>query len=1075
MKKALTRSLIAFFLAGIGISYSQITGDLRGSVVDGSGSVIPGTKVSIKSLETGQVRATEVSNDGVFNFSLLKIGQYEVSAEATGFRKATAQSEVKTGEISTVRFTLEVGSISESVEVTADAVVLLDTENSQLQTSIIGDKIQEIPVARNPNNFAITAPGMAPVSSNNSFLGSGSFNSNGGRGRGNNITVDGITATDVSVTGTGGPIDPLNFASIKEVKIITNNFSAEYGRNSSAQVLYVTKNGTNELRGEVFEYFRNNTLNARPFFDTSGTTNKLRQNEYGYSIGGPLLIPKIFNGKNRVFWQTDFQQQKIRGEGQSLIANVPTPEQVAGITDPSSRALFEQYQIPSDPSKRLQTSGPNTTNFWQYAIRGDINLSERDSLWFRYSQAESVAAATSLTFVGTNLPGFGAQSAGRPRQATGAHTHLFGSSAVNEFRFGFGQSDAGFAIDTPYPLGPRIQFADGSVNSFGVWEGLPQGREQRTYQFNNNFSYVTGRHNLKFGGEWYYLQADSTFDALTRGLIVFANFADFQQGIPVQFQQRFGDSARLNRVKNFFAFAQDDFKVTRNFTLNLGMRMEWAGGPFETRGMTSNLYFENQTSYGAAGAGPFGLLETGKPSFNSNTNWAPRIGFAWSPGSGKTVIRGGYGIAYDFIFLNPITNQRFLPPFIVTGSLTGKESFTGNNSLAAILAGTSTIQTTTAATAGKLSETTLNFGALSPIIDPNLRNPQVHQWNFGLQREQFGIVWKASYVGTKGNYLLRSQDINFIANRPAPATSFADETARLSEFQSAFRAMSGTTSRTSNRIDGRYNTINRLENSANSNYHAFQFEAQKRIGSTLLISANYTFAKSIDDGSDALNVLEGDSPTQQNPADNRNNRSASQFDLRHRVVIMHSWEPGWFKGSSNWAVKNLMGNWIFSGITTFRTGFPVSLLSGSRQGIDATNIFGGGGSVRPNASGPINFNPKPAGSEGSYSGTTTDPNNQAISTYAQNLGLSQPLLGNFGSLARNALRLNGERNFDWTIAKNFSISDRARFQIRGEFYNLFNNTSFLEIDRIITSPNFGNYTEVSQDPRMIQLVARFVF
>ncbi len=1077
MKQILNRSLIVFFLflAAMNISFGQITGDLRGSVADGSGSAIPGAKVTLKSLETGQVRTAEVGGDGTFSFPLLKIGLYEVNAESTGFRTSSAQAEVKTGEISTVRFALEIGSISETVEVTADAVVLLDAENSQMQTSIVGEKIQEIPVQRNPNLFAITAPGTAPVSSNNSFLGSGSFNSNGGRGRGNNITVDGISATDVSVTGTGGPIDPLNFASIKEVKIITNNFSAEYGRNSSAQVLYITKNGTNELRGELFEYFRNNILNARPFFDTSGTTNKLRQNEYGYSIGGPVLIPKIFNGKNRVFWQTDFQQQKIRGAGQSLVANVPTPEEAAAITDPSARALFDQYQIPTSSSRRLQTAGPNTANFWQYAIRGDINISERDSVWLRYSQADSVAASTSLTFIGTNLPGFGAQSAGRPRQATGAHTHLFGSAAVNEFRFGYGQSDAGFSIDTPYPLGPRIQFGDGSVSSFGVWEGLPQGREQKTYQFNNNFSLVAGKHNFKFGGEWYYLQADSTFDALTRGLLVFANFADFQNGIPTQFSQRFGDSARLNRVKNFFAFAQDDFRITRNLTLNLGMRVEWAGGPYETRGMTSNLYFENQTPYGIAGAGPFGLLETGKPSFKNNTNWAPRVGFAWSPRGGKTVIRGGYGVAYDFIFLNPITNQRFLPPFIVSGNLTGKDSFTGNNSLAAIMAGTSTIQTTTAATAGTLSQSIRNFGALSPIIDPNLRNPQIHQWNFGIQRDQFGVVWKATYVGTKGNYLLRSRDINLVANIPAPATSFADEQARLSEFSAVNTALSGSTTRISNRIDGRYNNITRLDNSANSNYHALQLEAQKRIGSTFLLNANYTYAKSIDDGSDALGVLIGDGSTQQDPLNNRNNRAPSQFDLKHRVVIMHSWEPEWFKGSSNWAVKNLIGNWVFSGITSFRTGFPVTLVSGARQGIATSTLFGGGGDVRPNVSGPISFNPKPSGSEGSYSGTVRDTNNQAISTYAQSLGLSQPLLGNTGTLGRNSLRLNGERNFNWTIAKNFSISDRARFQVRGEFYNIFNNTSFLEINRNITNPNFGNYTNVSQDPRWIQLVARFVF
>ena len=171
------------------------------------------------------------------------------------------------------------------VEITT-AVARIDIENSQLQTSITGQAVQEIPVGRNPNLFALSAPGIAPVSANNSFLGSGSFNSNGGRGRGNNLMVDGITATDVSVTGTGGPLGPLNFSSIKEVKIITNNFSAEYGRNSSAQVLYITKGGTNALHGELYEYFQNDKLNARSFFDRSGSPSIIRANTYGFEVGG---------------------------------------------------------------------------------------------------------------------------------------------------------------------------------------------------------------------------------------------------------------------------------------------------------------------------------------------------------------------------------------------------------------------------------------------------------------------------------------------------------------------------------------------------------------------------------------------------------------------------------------------------------------------------------------------------------------------------------------------------------------------------------------------------------------------
>lgn len=1054
--------------------FAQITGELRGTILDPSGAAVPGAKITLRSTETGESRMQATDTEGRFGFTLLRIGSYEVKAEKDGFRAALGAATVLTGEIASVRLSLEVGQVTETVQV-SDSAALLDTENAQLQRSFSGQSIQEIPVGRNPNLFALAIPGVAPVSANNPFLGSGSFNANGGRGRGNNITVDGITATDVSVTGTGGTLNPLNFSSIKEVKIITNNFSAEYGRNASAQMLYITKNGTNDLHGELFEYFRNDKLNARPFFDTTGKTNILRRNEFGWSLGGPVMFPKLFDGRNKAFWYTDYQGLKTRGAGATRIARVPTPAQIAGITDPTARALAQQYSLPSSASGQIETAAPNKTDFWQYALRGDFNFGTKDIVWVRYSQADNVQASSGLTFIGSNLPGFGATSQGKPRQATAAHTHLFGTSAVNEFRFGFGQSDSGFPIDTPFKLGPRITFQDGAVNSFGVWEGLPQGREQRTYQFNDNFTLVRGRHNLKFGGEMYYLEADSVFDALFRSVITFANFADFQRGVPAVFQQRYGNSVRANRVKNFFAFAQDDWKISRNVTLNVGIRMEWAGGPTEAKGLISNLNLDNRSAYGAAGSGALGLLETGKPSFRSNSNWGPRLGFAWNVGgSNKTVLRGGYGIAYDFIFLNPITNQRFLPPFIVTGVVSGQTSFVGNNSLSNLVAGTAQVQRETAAQAGSLATNVLNFGAISPAIDQGIRNPQVHQWNLGLQRDQFGVIWKASYVGTKGNYLMRSRDINFIANGPAPAANIADETARLAQFQTAFAAQNGGATRASNRIDPRYNGVIWVDSSANSNYHGFQFEAQKRFSKSFLMNANWSWAKSIDDGSDVLGVLINDNSNQQDPRNNRDNRAASQFDLRHRFAIMHQWEPQWFRGSSNWAMKNLVGNWGFTGISSFRTGFPVTLDSGARRGINPLTVIGGGAQVRPNATGAVNFEPKPAGSAGSPVGLNSDPLTR-ISAYAERLGLSQPLLGNFGTMGRNVLRLNGERNFDWTISKNFDVTERTKIQVRAEFYNIFNNTSFGEVQRIITAPDFGQYNVVGQDARIIQLGARFVF
>jgi outer membrane receptor protein involved in Fe transport len=1068
------RAAAALFglVLGFGVAEAQITGSVTVTVVDPQGRGVPAAKTALRSVETGSERAAQTDDEGRFTFNLVQIGSYEVRVEASGFRVALAAAEVKAGEITSLRLPLEVGTVSETVTVAA-AVALLDVENSQMQVAVVGRALQELPVGRNLNLFAITAPGTVPVSANNPFLGSGSFNVNGMRGRGNNITVDGITATDISVTGTGGTLTAVNFSSIKEVKIITNNYSAEYGRNVGSEVLYLSKNGTSEFHGELYEYFRNDKLNARSFFDRSGKAAVNRWNQFGYSIGGPVLIPGLYNGRNRTHFYTDLEQVKVRGASAPRIARVPTPEMIAQVTDPTSRSLLEQYKLPSSGSGSIEAQASETTDVWLWSVRVDHNISNRDVLWARFNPASSLAGGAGLTFIQSNLPGFGARSENRPKYAMLAETHYFGS-ATNEIRFGFGQSKPNFPINTPYPMGPRIQFSNGVVDRFGVWEGLPQGREQRTYQFWDNFSVVRGAHNLKTGLEYYQLAADSVFDALFRPLITFADWPAFVSGTPLSATQRFGNSVRENRVKNTFAFFQDDWKATRNLTFNLGVRYEWSGGPMEKNGMISNLNFANQTAFGAAGSGPFGLLELGKPSFNSNSNWGPRVGFAWSPGSRKTVIRGGYGIMYDFVFLNPITNQRFLPPFIVTGTVTGAASFTGDNSLARIVAGTSAFQTATRAQAGSLSTSVVNFGAISPAINQDLRNAQAQHWNFGVQHELFGVVVKASYVGTKGNYLPRSRDLNLIASPVAPATSTADETARLSQFQTAFQRLNGTPTVRSNRIDPRYNAVVFVDSSANSNYHGFQLEVLRRVGSVQL-STNYTVGKAIDDGSDVLGVLINDSPNQQNPLDNRNNRAPSQFDIRQRLVLTHIWSLPWLKNASNPFLRHILGGWNFAGITTFRTGFPVTLDAGGRRGIDPLTVLGGGAAIRPNVVGPVAVNWVPTGSAGAPQGTVNPDGVSPISSYANSLGLSQPLLGNFGTLGRNALRLNGERNFNWNVYKQFTIAERRYLEIRAEMYNAFNNTSFQDVNRNIANPAFGTYTTVGQDYRIIQMAARLVF
>ncbi len=1058
---------------------AQITGEVRGQIADSTGAVISNASVTLRNVATGESRSQTSNDQGYFAFALLPIGTYEVRAEAAGFRTALTRVEVRSGEISSVRFAMEVGQVTETVTVEA-AASKLDLENAQIQTGFVGQAIQELPVARNPNLFAITAPGTAPVSSNNPFLGSGSFNTNGGRGRANNVTVDNITATDISVTGTGGPLGPLNFSEIQEVKFITNNFSAEYGRNASSQLQYITRSGTNDIHGEAYNFLRNDKLNARPFFDRSGKTNVVRYNQFGYVVGGPVLLPGVYNGKNRTFFFTSFEGVKLRGAGATRIAQVPTAAMLAQVTDPTAKALLERYKLPaatgvSGNTGTVEQAAPNITDSWQWAVKGDHNFSEKHRLNARYGSFKSTTASTSLAFVGGNINGFGANSRNDPKQLSVAYTTVVSPTVVNEARFGYGWSAPDFPVQNPDFMGPRITFANAQVASLGTWEGLLQGRNQRTFQWLDQLSVTKGAHNLKFGADVFYYRANSYFDALIRPVISFASWDDFAIGRPLSYQQRFGDSVRANRVWNHFYFFQDDWKVNRKLTLNLGVRVEVAGGPREANGIISTLDSSCREPIGIAGTGPFGCFALGRPAFNTSTNWGPRFGFAYAINE-KTVVRGGYGMAYDFIFLNPITNQRFLPPFMPTAVISGAAGFTGGNTFAALVAGNAPIQQETRAQVGQIPQNVRNFGNMSPLIQQNLRNPQVQQFSLGIQRElPYGMVWKGTYVGTAGHYLQRSQNIN-LTNDPRliPATSVADETARLATFLDIQTLQAGNAARPSNRIDPRFNVVQLLESSSNSIYNSFQMDISKRYSSGYLWNVAYTYGRSIDDGSDSLGVLVNDGPVQQDPRNNRDNRGVSQFDIQQRLVIVHSWELPFGKGISNGVLRKIVHGWGFSGITSFRSGFPITFISGPRRGVSVLSLIGGG-DVRVNATGAFNFNPIPTGREGAPAGTINPDGAQAISAYANSIGLSQPLLGNFGGVGRNSHRLNGERNFDWTFFKNVHVRERMRIQFRAEMYNIFNNTSFLEANRNISNTAFGQYVTVAQDARWMQMALRFVF
>ncbi len=1044
-RAALALSLLAF------PALAQITGDLVLNVTDPSGASVTNATVTVKSVSQGSTRTLQTDAQGVARFSLLNIGDYEIRVEAAGFASATTRTVVNAGAVRELKTALEISATRQEV-VIEEASVVIATTNSQMQSNVESKAITQLSLPNGVLSLAGTTPGVIPVSARNPFLGQGSFNSNGGRGRGNNITIDNANATDVSTTG-GAGIGTVPLDAIKEVNVISNNFNAEYGRNASAQFQIVTKSGTNEYHGSLVEFFKNDKLNARDYFDRSGKAATLRDNDWVAQGGGRIVRDKLF------FYGT-YEQQKIRGSGGTRIATVPTSAQVAGITNAAARQLFTAAQGVASDSGTVSSAAPLGSNSVAYSAKVDWNFSSRDTLSGRYAYQKSDSKSPGLTFISSNLPVNGASSTNKPQTVALNYTRVQSASMVINNIATFGRSLPNF---TPLATitAPSIQFQNG-IAELGSWSGIPQGRTQNVY---NNLTTVTktlNSHTLKFGYNIERIQANSIFDSNVRGTLIFATFETFQQGTPVQYSQRFGGSIRGNRVWNHGLFVQDDWRAARHLTINLGLRTEIAGGVSEVNNLISNLDLNSQQALGGAGTGALGSIAVGGKAFDNNTNWGPRLGFAWNPNGGKWSVRGGYGLTYDFIFLNPITNLRFAPPFMYNFSTT---DFTGANSLANIVAGTAPFQQVGRATVGNFGTTVRNFGSISPV-DYAMKNPQVQQWSLNIERQLgSGFVGRVGYVGTKGNFLQRARPINTVQpGLVVPATSLTDEQARLATYRTINAGLNAPPTGQTNRIDPRFTTVTLNESSANSNFHSMQAYLARTFRSGFGFTASYTWSKSIDDVSDVLGVLAADTPSQQNPFNNKDNRAVSAFDTPHRFVFTHSYDLPKFK-ESNAILRHTVGGWNLSGILQLQSGNPVNIFSGARMALPDPLLLGGGGVVRPNLVGPLNlsFAPNP--------GTVTTANFKTTGS-----GLEQPLIGNFGTLGRNAIRANGLTQYDMTLQKDFNITERMRFQLQGQFANLFNNTQFSRPGATLAAPaTFGYYQDTDTNSRGITLVARFIF
>lgn len=1069
-----------FFLLSLwlmlGAFAQYTTGRLEGTVFDSSAGPVPDAKVTVKSKETNQERSVQTGSSGFYFFAALSPGRYAVTVEKAGFRLAAAELEVLSSQTVSQNLSLEVGTASQSVTVVGDAapeLVAFDSTRSVTRRQL---ELVNLPNrSRDIVNVISLAPGVIPTFNPRggqlvTLTGAqaGQISANGGRSKASAHHLDFTDANDWEFGGIALGTQPTPDM-LQEIKVLTNNWNAEYGVKASAQVIMVTRTGTNALHGVLYNYLQNAALNARDYFDRTGRATPLRQNLFGFAIGGPVI-------KDRTFLFGSYEGRRTRGAGSTVIATLPTAAARSRAV-PAVQSILNLLPVPTAATANpdigtlaSQLTSPSKADL--FLIRGDHYFSPNHSVGVRYFQ--SVGEAFNRLAGGT-LPGFDATFEPVGRNAMISDNWVVSPRTTNELRLAYARSSALFQPEAS-PATPRFNVT-GVVN-FGTVQNWPQGRIFNNYQINDLVTHVRGRHILKAGFDLRHIQDNSLNDTNRRGVYTFADLNSFLGGTAASFTQQFGNTYRGFRQYFHGFFAQDDWKVTPSLTVNLGVRWEFQGGLKEANQLQAVLDPSTPGVIGAAGNGILGSFRRESPVVEGNPFlFAPRFGFAWNPRHGRLVIRGGYGIFYDSLIFNGLQAGRYTPPINYVGSLAGAQ-ISGANGLANLLAGTSAFQTALAGQVGGFG-TLRNLGNIVSM-DPRIPNPFAQHFSFGVQyRVTKDLVADVSYVGTRGNALTVYAPLNSVspAARPARATSVADETGRLQQFRDAFARQNGTPGGGPNtRFDPRFDAVDFLTGSGSSNYHSLQAEVRKNFSAGLSLRASYTWSKSIDNASD---YSPGQNPVDvsfnQDQFNSRAERAVSTFDIPHRLIVTHVWLIPVFRDQKGLAGR-VLGGWTFSSINQFQSGIPATILSGPRAGIPDNNMDGYTRVDRANcnASAP-SFTFGDPGTIAPLS-VRTDPNGAFRYT--------QTLLGNNGTCGRNTFRMNRLFNWDFTLAKNVKLFERGPLssgpyglEFRTDFFNVF-NVPFLTATgndwRTVSSPVFGLYNAAGP-ARRIQMSLRLSF
>lgn len=1051
--------LLLCLLAGTArLGSAQSTSTLQGTVSDPSGNPIAGAKVVARNQGTGVESQTVADNAGQFLFPSLPIGVYRVEISSPGF-EAVALTDLKLEVATTVtrNVELKVGKTTTMVEVQATLPVVEVSTSSMGE--VINDKtVQDIPLnGRHFTDLSLLTPGTVTPPANG-FLsfplrGQGSFgiNTAGSREDTTNWLVNGINLNDIvqNQITFQPPIDTL-----AEFKIDNSAFPAQYGRNSGAIVNMATRSGTNDYHGEAFEFFRNNDLDARNFFNVaqSATGTALPQapfkrNDFGADGGGPIL-------KNKLFFFLAYEGLR-QHQNLTVSTTVPSQSQIATVTSPAVKSL-----LPLIPPANLVGTGtagnPATYNGFTGGVVANVSLnlgsvdidydmSAKDRFHGYYVlqkdlRQEPTAGGPTL---GANIPGFGDTRDGFRQLMAFSEDHEFGPTLTNTVRLGFNRihltftpngllNPANFNITLPpgAPVASGLPFFNvGGTLGFGGPTGEPQGRGDTTVVFNDGLSWLKGRHTFMFGGE--IRRAYNNNIAFNIGSLTFTSMANFLADKASAFTVQLGSGNDRILQPSYAVFAQDSFKWKPNFTLNLGLRYTWNATPSEALGRFTN--FDPVTG---------DLVSAPQPYQQSNLNFEPRIGFAWDPlKNGKMSVRGAYALMTQAPTTNVVTGLSSNPPFAVPiAANSPTNSITIENPSAAVL-GTS------------LGPTVVNSG---------FSDMYAQDWNLSVEREitpSLGL--ELAYVGSKGTHLQFTQNINqpFVTNgfyqatRPYPTLPLSSPI-----LPAQCQAPNPVCP---------YGTINQVNSGGNSNYNALWFTATKHLSHGLEFLASYSYSKSLDYNS----LSTGETYVLQNAYNPRGDYGVSEFDARHRFVLSGFYQLP-FKGN------RLVSGWQVGIITQVQSGNPVNptLTIGPGPGVSLTvrpdllKGVTGTGSPTQYFSDPVlcePFNGTPSGAAPAIPACGSTPNaalavpctfNSTPTTAGKNNYPIVPGSCHPGTLGRNAIVGPHFLNTDFSVTKDTHITERFNLQFRAEMFDIFNHPNFGNPVLTATSGSFGIIT-----------------